>query len=343
MTVNPFQQAINQLAAQFKADYNNLAATLRVRDNKLQELKTQVNDLQKVLNALHMDGGESPAGGVVCPWTGQIRRIEDIPGARVPYVLLAEIPIDTDSTTRLQQSVPISQEGPFVAVRRVATFVSSHAFQVTDPTTEQVARFSGRSNGRYRPVSSSWDIFDAMGGRTDSAAFYLRRLLDSGFVAGDIMPSAALALPTNQSGFRTMEMDFTVRVVLESSQMARQNQEIPSSIWVSGINDPTSLGALDFFARNESVTFEIQPNHVNNPPFGNVDGLTIFPNSAATGWPFTDGQYDAHEGIATPECSDISAADDDIPDLIADDPIERSASGILIVGFEGYKIVQPIG
>ena len=343
---NPFQAAINQLATQFRSEQNNLAATLRLKDKELQQVKGQVDDLQKVLNSLHVQAGEEervPPGAVRCPWTNAIRRIEDIPGTRVPYVLLCQIEISSDSTARLQQSVPISQEGPFIAVRRVATFLSSHTFQVTDPTTSQVARFSGRSNGRYRPVSSAWDLFDGSQGRSDGGTFYLRRLLDSGLAAAAPLPSAALALPTNQSGFRTMELDCTVRVTVESAQMARQNQEIPSSIWVSGINDPTTLGALDFFSRNESITFEIQPNHVPNPAFGNVDGLTIFPNAAATGWPFIAGQYDAHEGIATPECSDISAGDDDVPDLIATDPIERLPEGILVIGYEGYKIVQPYG
>lgn len=343
----PFQQVISKLSG----DLNQLAAYTRKRDERIEDIGRQVKALQALLPSLKVSGGTSlngdaggPSGGVRCPWSGQIKRIEEIPGARIPYTLLAEIPIAADSlSTRLVQSVPISQEGPFIAVRRVATFVSNFAFQVTDPQTQVVARFSGRSNGRYRPVSSAWDLFDAMQSHSDGGAFYLRRLIDSGFAAGILLPSAALALPTNASSFRTMMPDFTVRVTVESAQMARQNMEVPSSIWASGINDPTTLGALDFFSRNESITFEVQQNHGNNPSYGNVDGLTIFPNAAATGWPFIAGQFDAHEGIATPRCSDVSDGDQEIPDLLATDAIERAAEGILYVGYEGYKIVQPYG
>jgi hypothetical protein len=76
-----------------------------------------------------------------------------------------------------------------------------------------------------------------------------------------------------------------------------------------------------------------------------VDGSFVFPvtQDGGTGWPFLDGQYDAHEGIATPAAATIGEIDPDHPNLLATDSVTRLPSGFVIVGFEGYRINQPIG
>ena len=64
-------------------------------------------------------------------------RVEQMSGTRVPYIALVEIPILQDETDEREQDFLVTQDGPFVAVRRWATFLSSLQFEVTDPVTGQ--------------------------------------------------------------------------------------------------------------------------------------------------------------------------------------------------------------
>jgi len=65
-------------------------------------------------------------------------RIEDIPGRRVPFVLLMDIPIGNNTTSIREQSVTISQEGPFVAVKRMATFQSCSNSNIRTPVQDRL-------------------------------------------------------------------------------------------------------------------------------------------------------------------------------------------------------------
>jgi hypothetical protein len=134
-------------------------------------------------------------------------------------------------------------------------------------------------------------------------------------------------------------MEFDGRIIVENagSSYPRQNISVPSSFWTPQINAPQELGALDFFERGEVITFRVQPNHVNNPAAGNVDGNAIF---GADGWPFLQGQYDRQEGICTPGAFTF---DDDTLVRLEVDPIQRLPDGILTIGFSGYRILQPVG
>jgi hypothetical protein len=71
----------------------------------------------------------------------------------------------------------------------------------------------------------------------------------------------------------------------------------------------------------------------------------VFPDTAngGMGWPFIEGQYDAHEGICTPGAATLG--DDTIlrPNVLATDSVQRLPDGILTLGWEGYRIIQPIG
>jgi predicted PhzF superfamily epimerase YddE/YHI9 len=64
---------------------------------------------------------------------------------------------------------------------------------------------------------------------------------------------------------------------------------------------------------------------VNNPPFGNAFGI-------AGSFPFSSAQYDVQEGIR-----DVSQVG------VTEDPVTRSADGILLVVYHGYRIIQPPG
>ncbi len=335
-------QAVQQFRGQFEQQLNRLSAASRVGEGRIQELQRNVADLQRALNSVNV----SASGRDHVPDT---LFIDDIPGRREPYTLLVDIPIGANVIAKQRVPVTISQEGPFVAVRRIATFQSAYEFQASDPRTNQTARFVGRSYGRYRPVHSAWDVADAQhNGVADSGNWFLQALLNFGTPATTILPSAVLGIPSNQSSFRSMEFDGRVTVYTAGSSAARQNIPVPTSFWSEAINSPFNLGAMDFFERGDVITFEVAPNHINNPAAGNVSGPYVFPAvgglGVPQGYPFIEGQFDAHEGIATPSPADINVAGEiRLPDLLQTDNITRLPNGILTIGFEGYRIKQPVG
>jgi hypothetical protein len=138
-------------------------------------------------------------------------------------------------------------------------------------------------------------------------------------------------------------MEFDGRIIVENagSSYPRQNISVPSTFWTNECVGPQELGALDFFERGEVITFRVQPNHVNNPPAGNVDGNCIFGLDPPSVWPFLQGQYDRHEGICTPGAFSFTDEGVLVPTTI--DPIQRLPDGILTIGFLGYRIQQPVG
>lgn len=337
---NPFYQATEQLRSEFNQALNRLGGGLRkYSDEQIAKMAGRVDELSRITAAM----GVSRAGPT------HVRQIEEIPGRRVPYVLAIDIAIAADTTSIREGSWPISQEGPFVAVRRMATFQSALEFQVTDPETSAVARFTGRSFGRYRPVHSVCDIMDgqhnALG---DATNWWLAYFANPGAVIADPLPTGTLGLPSSMSSFRTMEFDGRIAVINAGSSYPRQNVSIPSAFWAEELNGAVPLGALDFFERGEVITVRVQPNHVNNPPAGNVDGDAVFPKRfapASGGFPFVEGQYDAHEGIATPGSTTLGQGSPSelLPTLASSDPVQRLPEGILTVAWEGYRIIQPVG
>jgi hypothetical protein len=277
-------------------------------------------------------GSAAPDGGFTWYNKAGIARIEDIPGRRVPFDLLVDIPIGGGAqTSLLTQGITIPQEGPFVAEKRIATFISNHQFQIT--VEQAVARFSSRSFGRYRPISSVGDLLDAQSG----AIVTTQNPMVVGTTVG--VPE----LPSSMSGFRTMELDGRITVVNAGSSFPRQNISVPTPFWAQGLGGAFfELGALDFFERAEVINFSIQPTHENNPPAGNVDGDGIFGIVGA--WPFLAGQYDKHEGILTPNAFTVSTVSSvDIVAPITTDPVVRLPNGILTIGYHGYMIQQPVG
>jgi hypothetical protein len=345
--VNPHElhlhQAVRELQARYAQQLNQVSAATRIGDKKLDALAQQVAGLEKTLNAVSATRSGGDDAGTI--------RIEDIPGRRVPYTLLVDIPIGANTTSKRQASVTISQEGPFVAVARTATFQSSFEFQSNDLDTGDVGRFAGRSFGRYRPIHSAWDLNDSQHNAVADTSLYLWSFLaNNNAAAGDPMPQGVLGLPSSMSSFRTMEFDARITILNAGSSYPRQNISVPSSMWTTQINSPFELGALDFFERGEVITFEVQPNHVNNPPAGNVTGRAVLPLIAglgnAGGFPFVGGQFDAHEGIATPGGITLERDAPEDPtyvDLLVNDSIQRLPDGILTIGFEGYRIIQPVG
>lgn len=313
--------------SQLRQDYNGLArATRRALSDaegnqqaldairaEHRRIQQQMTDLGQALQALRT---ERIGGGSGNP---DIQRIENIPGRRVPFDFLVEIPINANDPAIQQGTITVSQEGPFVATSRYATFLSRFEFERIDPETQERATFDGRSNGRFRPIHSSWDMED---GRLPAE---VQRILA---MPGTGAPS--YASPSNHSPYRTMEGDFRIEVKNQGSGYPRSNITVPSTFWTTQVNSPFALGALDFFARAEVIEFEVSPQHLNNPAAGNLSGY-----GAGGVFPFVDAQFDHHEGIDDREDGAVGEGDPD--------PITRLPNGILIIGFHGFRIIQPPG
>jgi hypothetical protein len=293
------QGAANQAVAQVQGHAKALEA-----HNQL------LNNLTQAVQGIQMTrSGNTPP---------DIQRIENIPGRRIPFDLLIDIPIGANVTAVQQGTIVVSQEGPFVAVSRVATFLSQYELQRIDPTSGAKANFFGRSYGRYRPIHSAWDILDGMPRQQveQQTAF-----------AGTGAPH--ILSPSNGSPFRSMETDFRVTFLNAGSSFPRSNQPVPSSFWTPQINAPFDLGALDVFERGESLQFNVQPLHINNPSYGNIQSFA----AGNANFPFLASGWDYLEGIN--DQTDVAAG--------STDPITRLPNGILTIGFHGFRIVQPAG
>jgi hypothetical protein len=347
-------QAQAELRNEFEAKMNRMAGGLRKQfAEQGAKVHEKLGQIQAAADSLSVGGGGGgevgynmrDEGNLVRP--GNIR-IEDIPGRRVPFVYAVDIFIENNTTSIREASLSISQEGPFVAVKRMAIFQSAYEFQTTDPVSGNLARFAGRSFGRYRPIHSAWDLLDAQSNAvTDSNGWWVQQVA-SAVPGGPTTPvaTAALSIPSNSSSFRTMQFDGRIEIINAGSSYPRQNKEVPSAFWSCSINSPWDLGALDFFERGEVITFKVNPTHVNNPPAGNVQSDCVLPNTfnGGSGWPFLEGQYDLHEGICTPEGATLGEAGaPNRVNVVASDPVQRLPDGILTLAFEGYRIIQPIG
>lgn len=294
-------------ARQAQAEAAKLGARTGYVEERLKEQTLAFTDLQKVLSKTVGARSGDP----------KIQYVENIPGRRVPFDLLVDIPIGASITSVQQQSVTVSQEGPFVAVCRIATFVSQYEFQYLNPDGGATSTFNGRSYGRYRPIHSAWDLNDGQPYNSVSQVV--------GF-PGTGAPH--VASPPTASPFRSMEGDFRIKFEDAGSSFPRSNLEVPSTFWTKEINSPFELGALDVFERGEVLTWKVLPLHPNNPAYGNLSAFGA-PNPL---YPFLDSQYDAVEGIN----------DFNDPDATSD-PITRLPNGVMTIGFHGYKIIQPAG
>jgi hypothetical protein len=274
---------------------------------ELERLRADLNNLSQAMSKLTAQGSGAPEN---------VRYIEQIPGRRIPFDLMVNIPIGSGITSEQQASTTISQDGPFVAVARYATFQSALQYTVTDTETSNVAAFQGRSFGRFRPIHSAWDI-------NDGSPQYQPTV-------GQAFPGtggAILAAPSNHSSFRSMEFDGIIRFQNQGSAFQRQNVGLPSAFYSQQINAAFNLGALDFFERGEVLEWRVTPLHSNNPNFGNASAYAV-----GGVYPFLASQYDVHEGIVDPVVA-----------LQTTDPVVRLPEGILTIGFHGYRIVQPPG
>lgn len=304
--INQLQQAVGAAHAKLGAMGQATHAAAQVQ-MELERQKRDIENLAQALTQVKAQASGDPE---------HVRYIEQIPGRRIPFDFMVTIPMGAGVTAMQQQSSVVSQDGPFVAVARYATFQSALQYTVQDPETLAVASFFGRSYGRFRPIHSAWDLNDSQ--------------LPFQPVVGAAFPGTGAGIyasPTNHSSFRSMQFDGMIRFQAEGASFHRQNIDLPSVFYTQQINEAFPLGALDFFERGSVLSWSVTPLHTNNPEFGNVSGF-------ATGgfYPFLSSQYDVHEGILDPYIVDQET-----------DPATRLPNGILTIGFHGYRIIQPPG
>lgn len=305
------QQLRQQAGAAAAASRNAIAEAQAARGETAQLVqiyKQQANEIAALQNALSRVNIQAQRGDP------NIQRVENIPGRRIPFDFLVEIPFNAGNSAVQQGIITIDQTGPFIAVARSATFLSTYTYELLSAGT--TTTFNGRSYGRWRPVHSSFDLND---GQPASAVSLAAAFPGTG--------SPHIMSPANASPFRSMEMDFRIMMREQGSALPRMNIPVPSSIWVKPQGDAFQLGALDFFERSQVIVFDVQPTHTPNQDFGNVSGFTGL-NDA---WPFAASGWDTIEGINDP------AIEED------EDPVTRNPNGVLVIGFHGYRVIQPPG
>jgi hypothetical protein len=305
----PFGQQLAQQIGAAHAKIDQAARVIGDVSREHQQVIAELKRMQAIVQNLQMARTNET----------NTQRIENIPGRRIPFDYLVEIPILAGVQTEQPGTIPISQEGPFVATHRVCALRSTFEFERRDPGSSTVAKFFGRSYGRFRPIHSAWDITDAE---------RVQQVTQAVGFPGTGAPH--IISPSNESSFRSMEGDFMIKFVEGSTSYPRSNIPVPSTLWTKEINSPFDLGALDFFERGDVITFNVLPLHPNNPQWGNVSAYGVGPN---VNYPFITSQWDAVEGIS--DAMDAAAN--------ATDPITRLPNASLIIGFHGFRIVQPAG
>lgn len=306
------REALRAFEAQ-KAQTNQLAAELSAVRSQLTQATMNQEALKNALSRLQVQQTQGDPN---------IQRIENIPGRRIPFDCLVEIPIPANQTATQQQTYVIPQTGPFVAVARYASFLSLLQYQLLNDIGQVTATFNGRSFGRFRPVSSVGDLNDGQ---------ILDPVINQASPLTPLFPGNGQPyLPSvpSMSTFRSMGGDFRINFQEEGANIVRQNKPVPSSFWSKGLCDPVELPCLDFFERNSVLKFEVTPTRPMNPAFGNAFAFT----GGGNNYPFADAQFDQVEGIVDADTGE------DGPDLV-----RRAPNGVLILGFFGYMIVQPAG
>lgn len=388
---NEMAQRVRQMDAEHKRLFDEVKY---LRDQRL----VDTGVIEKIMKATSMSrtGEGSPRGRnwpmAKGPGHGPYVDIAQFPGRHIPFDFLVDIAIRDGATDTATGTLMVTMEGPMVCTHRVACFRSQHTFRVQG--ADSTAAFQSRSFGRFRPIDSSGDWTDALRAFEQPNGYqpaYIGAVFDgTNFVpignpmgvhgpsgtGGAAGQTAATSLPNmipnfpgngrplnmsplSMSAFRSMEMDSTILVEVQGANFQRSNQNVPSTLWRSGNNEPFPLSTLDVFEPGESIVLAVSPTHVNNPAAGNIAGIMLASNdftyTVATGasvnnpspsptpitdvglptggFPFLAGQYDGHEGIDSESVFGDSAE--------TSDRVTRVANGILTIGFIGYRIVQP--
>jgi phosphoribosyl-AMP cyclohydrolase len=354
----------------------------------LQQKTAELTGIESVLKNLKMtrSGGLSGADGssadsvpgarnapmMKMPNGMGYQSLDQIVGRQIVYDLICTIPVIDGQPGPVRNTMYVTPDGPFCAVARYMTFMSSHSVQVT--TSAGTSAFYSRSNGRFRPVSSSSDIMDAV------RAFEQANQYQPAYLGTAVVGGAALAVanpigvnpnstdvtnmlpnwpgngrpiyasPLSMAAQRTMSFDGLVSIETRASATRRQEQPVPSTFWTDRDGGMVALPTIDVFEPGEIIDVVVEPTHPNNPAYGNIQNLFYFNTGAgyddydsATGiaannpapvgqFPSLAGQFDGHEGTDAASLPRATAN--------TKDPASRNATGYLTVGYIGYRILQ---
>lgn len=367
---------------QLAAGMRHLQDQLRQHQEYMSQMARELAETrgaQKALSGLSIEkvAGEKPRkrNAPMCKaWGGQgYVSVDEIPGRVIPQDFLVDIPIAAGEVNEQPGNILVTMEGPFVATARVAIYRSDYTFRYQSDNGS-VSAFNGRSNGRFRPISSNSDIMDAI------RAFEQPSMYQPSFI-GAVYDSATPAIvpvdnplgvglhstdqtnlipnfpgsgrplnpsPLAMSAFRTMSFDALIAVEVAGANFPRQNIRVPSAFWTKNFGEPVELGALDVFEPGDSVTVKVTPTHPSNPAYGNVRSLahggSDYTYSNVTGQaannPFPAGPFPfiAGQYDGHEGINDETLTSDS---STTSDRVTRAENGVLTIGYMGYRIVQP--
>lgn len=378
--LHPFQLQLQSMSNKIGAMENHINR-LAADNQALRQMATESKILGEVLKNTQVSGKQLGGGDFKAnkawakAWGGaDYVSLDAIQGRFIPFDLFTEIIVPDNASTTLDGVLKVSMEGPFVATHRYAAFISDVRYQVNFSNGSS-ATFKGRTNGRFRGISSNTDTVDALRAFEQINQYqpsHVGAVYDgtnvvavgnpTGVNENSISTSTTNMLPNfpgsgrpivvsplSMSGGRSMQFDGTIAVQPQGAQFNRQNIPIPSSMWSDGVNKASKLSCYDVLEPGEEVIVKVTPTHVNNPPFGNISDLIALNNAwtfAGTGlaannpmptgsWPFLAGQFDGHEGI-----NDESLYGDT---SVTVDRVIRSFDARIILGFKGFRIIAPPG
>lgn len=356
--------------------HNGMAAWMRSREEDIAKFSGMA-DLLKNMNISSLTGGSGSrklnGPGAKSFGSNSILTIDDIAGRCYPFEATCDIAINSSTTDTQPGNIAINMDGPFVAVGRYAVFRSNYTFSVSGEST-----YLGRSNGRFRSISSASDYVDALrafeqlnqyqpawvGAVVDSEdnvipvsnPMGIHQSTNGGtFGTTDItnalpnFPGTGrpyVASPSNGSPYRTMGFDGLIAYDTGGSNFRRTSntQGIPSEFWDS----VKEMGCYDVFEPNDVVQFRVTPTHPMNPQYGNIQGLGVINpdytfdpvNGQGTNDPFPVGSWPwiGSQYDGHEGINGETLSGDDSDAAV--DRVTRLPDGVLTIGFWGYKIVQ---
>ena len=378
---HPFQLALQQMSNKIGA-LENTIGRMAQEHQRLNQVATEAKILAQALQNVkvegrHLGGGDFKANKAWAKaWGGSdYVSLDSIQGRFVPFDLFTEILVPDNTAATVEGVLKVSMEGPFVATHRYAAFLSDVRYQVNFANGSS-ATFKGRTNGRFRGISSNTDLVDAIRAFEQINQYqpsHVGAVLDGGGAVvavgnpvgvnenstgtstTNILPNfpgsgrPLVVSPLSMSGGRSMQFDGTIAVQPQGAQFNRQNIPVPSSMW-DGNNKMSKLSCYDVLEPGEEVIVKVSPTHVNNPPFGNISDLIAL-NYA--GWAFAATGIAANNPMPVGSWPFLAGQFDghegindqsfDGDTSVTVDRVIRSFDARLIIGFKGFRIIAPPG
>ena len=164
---HPIQLHLQSMSNKIGAMENHINR-LAADNQALRQMATESKILGEVLKNTQVSGKQLGGGDFKAnkawakAWGGaDYVSLDAIQGRFIPFDLFTEIIVPDNASTTLDGVLKVSMEGPFVATHRYAAFISDVRYQVNFSNGSS-ATFKGRTNGRFRGISSNTDTVDAL-------------------------------------------------------------------------------------------------------------------------------------------------------------------------------------